>query len=162
MGELTDAFDGFCAKKWPFRTNKIPKYRKYAEKYDMTVDVLLLMAMLIFVILRVDWWIGVGIAGGEGMICLVIELVAYRKLFGHPNDFRRGALYERNAKRAEKILLMRRRLVYIPSIVALISLVLMATDWSTWGKVGFAVVGVIVGGFLWFFLKVRREKVARD
>ena len=32
--ELTDTFDGTCARKWPFPKNNIPKYRKYAALYD--------------------------------------------------------------------------------------------------------------------------------
>ena len=44
--ELTDTFDGTCARKWPFPKGKEPKYRKYAAKYDMVSDVLL--APLIF------------------------------------------------------------------------------------------------------------------
>ena len=45
---LTDAFDGTCARKWPFPKNKTPKYRKYAAKYDMLADVLLAVAQVLF------------------------------------------------------------------------------------------------------------------
>lgn len=55
---LTDAFDGTCAKKWPFPKNKTPKYRKYAALYDMVSDVLLAAAQVLFVTLRINWIVG--------------------------------------------------------------------------------------------------------
>ena len=55
---LTDAFDGTCAKKWPFPKNKTPKYRKYAALYDMVSDVLLAAVQVLYVTVRVNWIIG--------------------------------------------------------------------------------------------------------
>ena len=41
VGELTDAFDGTCAMRWPFPKDKTLKYRKYAAVYDMVADAVL-------------------------------------------------------------------------------------------------------------------------
>ena len=35
VAELTDTFDGTCARKWPFPKDKTPKYRKYAAQFDI-------------------------------------------------------------------------------------------------------------------------------
>lgn len=53
IAELTDAFDGTCAARWPFPKNKTPKYRKYAAQYDMYADALTAIAAILFFILRV-------------------------------------------------------------------------------------------------------------
>ena len=53
FAELTDAFDGTCAAKWPFPKNKTPKYRKYSAKFDIFADGLLAFAMMMFFTLRV-------------------------------------------------------------------------------------------------------------
>ena len=58
VAELTDAFDGTCARKWPFPKNKTPKYRKYAAKFDMAADVLLAGAQVLFLTLQVNWIVG--------------------------------------------------------------------------------------------------------
>ena len=56
--ELTDTFDGTCARKWPFPKNNIPKYRKYAALYDMVSDALLAVAQVLFCTLQVNWIVG--------------------------------------------------------------------------------------------------------
>ena len=58
VAEMTDAFDGTCARKWPFPKDKTPKYRKYASKYDMFSDVLLTGAQVLFLTLRVNQIVG--------------------------------------------------------------------------------------------------------
>ena len=46
IGEITDALDGTCATHFPFPKDKIPKYRKYAVKYDMFADGFLAFSMV--------------------------------------------------------------------------------------------------------------------
>ena len=58
IAELTDAFDGTCARKWPFPKDKTPKYRKYAAKFDMAADVTLAGAQVLFLTLRINWVVG--------------------------------------------------------------------------------------------------------
>ena len=61
IAELTDAFDGTCARKWPFPKNKTPKYRKYAAIFDMVADVALAGFQVIFVILQINQPLGLAI-----------------------------------------------------------------------------------------------------
>ena len=59
VAELTDTFDGTCARKWPFPKNKTPKYRKYAAQFDMVSDVLLAAAHVLFCTLQVNRVVGI-------------------------------------------------------------------------------------------------------
>lgn len=102
LAELTDAFDGTCAAKWPFPKNKVPKYRKYAAKYDMYADALTAMAVILFFTLRVNLTAGLIIFISFGLIALVIEAIVYGRLFGHPDDCTPNSLAKRNFKLAKK------------------------------------------------------------
>lgn len=161
LGELTDAFDGYCATKWPFPKGQAPKYRRWAEKYDMVADMLLLFAAALFVTVRLCFWFGLSMSLLVVIISMIVELIAYGKLLGHPNDFRAGSLYDKAPKKAEKLLLLRRKLVYIPSIVLTVFLMIFKTTWAVEVKIGVVVVVFMVGVMLWEFLKPRRKSVAR-
>lgn len=161
FGELTDAFDGTCATRWPFPKNKAPKYRKYAAKYDMFTDALLAAAMVLFFILRVDLAWGLVILIGYGALAVVVDFVIYGKLMGHPDDFRPGSLMARDFKRAKKIILARRR-VYIFLIVLVAAWTFYASSLDTVVKITTTIVAAGIGIFLWFFLKQRRENISRD
>ena len=89
---LTDAFDGTCAKKWPFPKNKTPKYRKYAALYDMVSDVLLAAVQVLYVTIRLNWIIGLVVIIYYIVICATIELIVYGKFFGHPDNCTKNSL----------------------------------------------------------------------
>lgn len=161
IGELTDAFDGTCAKKWPFPKDKEPKYRRFAEQYDMIADILLLGFMGLYIVIWINIWL---VAWMVFVIVasFVLEMVCYGRPLGHPNFCTKNSLYRRNQKLAEKILLLRRKLTYLPSIIMATIILLFATVWPD--VVKYSILGgmVVVVVFLWFFLKARRTKVARD
>jgi len=161
IGELTDAFDGTCAKRWPFPKGKEPKYRRFAEQYDMIADILLLGFMGLYIVIWINIWL---VAWMVFVIVasFILEMVCYGRPLGHPNFCTKNSLYRKNQKLAEKILLLRRKLTYLPSIATAIIMLLFATAWPDAVKFGLLGGMVAVGVFLWFFLKARRTKVARD
>lgn len=161
LGELTDAFDGTCAKKWPFPKGKEPKYRRFAEQYDMIADTLLLGFMGLYIVIWVNIWMVLMLVFVV-VASFVIEMICYGRPFGHPNFCTKNSLFKKNQKLAEKILLLRRKLTYLPSIAVAILMLLFATSWPN--EVKFSLLGVMiaVGIFLWFFLATRRKNVARD
>lgn len=161
FGELTDAFDGTCAAKWPFPKNKTPKYRKYAAKYDMFTDMLLAVAMALFFILRVNLIAGLVMGITYSVAAIIIDFIVYGKLMGHPDDFRPGSLSDRNFPAAKRLILARRR-VYIALIVFAAAVTLFSSDWPIVVKITITGVASLVGIFLWFFLKQRRENISRD
>lgn len=161
LGELTDAFDGTCATKWPFPKNKTPWYRKYAAKYDMLTDGLIIAAMLLFFIMRVNLVAGLIIGLGYGTISTIIELIVYGKIMGHPDDFKPGSLSAKNFPLAKKIILTR-RMVYLALLATVAIWTLYASEWPLVVKITITVVAALVSVFLWFFLAQRRHNISRD
>jgi len=161
IGELTDAFDGTCATKWPFPKGKTPKYRKYAAKYDMFADILLAVSMALFFLVRVNLIAGLIIGLGYGIIALIIDFIVYGKPMGHPDDFKPHSLSARNFPLAKKIVLIRRR-IYIILIALVAAWTLYASDWAVEIKIIITVVAVLISIFLWFFLSQRRHNISRD
>lgn len=161
VAELTDAFDGTCARKWPFPKNKTPKYRKYASKYDMAADVLLAGAQVIFLATQVNLVAGLIIIIYYAITSIGGDLLVYGKLLGHPDDFRKNSLMDRNFILAKRIILTRRYLYTI--IIGLTNaLILFATKWSSEIKYGLLVTGCLIFVFAWFFLDQRRKNISRD
>ena len=161
IAELTDAFDGTCATRWPFPKNKTPKYRKYAAKYDMYADALTAVAVILFFIFRVNWLAGLIITIGYGLIAPVVEAVVYGKLCGPPDDCAPNSLMKRNFKLAKKIILAR-RMLYIALIALMTFWLLYASNWYLAVKIIITIIVLVAGTFLWVFLSQRRHNISRD
>lgn len=159
--ELTDAFDGTCARKWPFPKGKEPKYRKYAAVYDMVSDVLLAAAQVLFCTLRVNWIAGLIVIIYYVVICGIIELVVYGKFFGHPDNCTKNSLARKNFPLAKKIILARRH-GYAICLGVVNAFILFATSWPDPVKYILFAFGCSIFIFMWFFLRQRRENVSRD
>lgn len=161
LAELTDAFDGTCSRKWPFPKGKEPKYRKWAVKYDMYADALLWFAAVLFFTLRVNMVYGLALMVGTIIVCAIIELIVYGKLFGHPDDCTKKSLCVRNFEYA-KGMVMGRRWFYLLTIVVTGGWLLAVAEWSLAVKIILLIISAVIGVFLWFFLKERREHISRD
>ena len=161
LGELTDAFDGTCASRWPFPAHRSPWWRKYASKYDMYADMLLGIGMALFFIFRVNFVAGWIICGGYAGLAFVMDLIIYGKLLGHPDDFEKWALMWRNFRLAKFLVLARRRL-YVVLIGVIAIWTLYASGWPLVVKVVITVLGAGVVVWLWFFLAQRRKNISRD
>ena len=159
--ELTDTFDGTCARKWPFPKNKIPKYRKYAAQFDMVSDALLAIAQVLFCALQVNWIVGLVVIIYYTVICGIIELIIYGKLFGHPDNCTKNSLTRKNFPLAKKIVLTRRYL-YTICLGIVNAFILFATSWPDPVKYGLFIFGCSIFVFIWFFLRQRRKNVSRD
>lgn len=161
IAELTDAFDGTLATRYPFPKSKMPKYRKYAAKYDMVADALLALAAMVFFTLRVNLAAGFIIAVSYVVAALIIDLVVYGKIFGHPDDCVPTSLMQRNFVLAKKIIMIRRA-VYLLLMSAVAVWMLCVSGWDLMAKIIIAVVAVTITIFLWFFLSERRHYISRD
>lgn len=161
VAELTDTFDGTCAKKWPFPKGKEPKYRKFAALYDMISDVLLAAAQVAFLTLRVNLIVGLIIIFFYAVVCGIIELVVYGKLFGHPDNCTRNSLARKNFPLAKKLILTR-RYFYVFALGIASVLILFATSWSVLAKSLLLAFGCAIFVFAWFFLSQRRKNISRD
>ena len=161
VGELTDAFDGTCARIWPFPKNKIPKYRKYAAKFDMATDVLLAGAEVLFLTFRVNWIAGVIVMIYYAITSIGGDLLVYGRLLGHPDDCTDNSLIKRNFPLAKTIILTRRYL-YTVCLAVVSVFILFATSWPASVKYGLVGFGILIFVFAWFFLKQRRDNISRD
>lgn len=161
IAELTDTFDGTCARKWPFPKNKTPKYRKYAAQFDMVSDVLLAAAQVLFCTLRVNATVGIIVIIYYTLVCGILELILYGKFFGHPDNCTKNSLTKRNFPLAKKIVLARRYL-YTICLGIINAFILFATSWPMPVKIGLFAFGCSIFVFIWFFLRQRRKHVSRD
>jgi phosphatidylserine synthase len=161
IAELTDAFDGTCARKWPFPKNKTPKYRKYAAKFDMFADVILTGAQVLYVINQVNQPVGLTIATYYVISSIGGDLLVYGRILGHPDDCAKNSLMKRNFPLAKKIILARRYL-YAFCLGLVNVIILFATSWPTPVKIGLFIFGCSIYLFIWFFLRQRRENISRD
>lgn len=161
VAELTDAFDGTCARKWPFPKDKTPKYRKYAAKFDMAADVLLAGAQVLFLTLRVNWIAGLVIIIYYAITSIGGDLLVYGKLLGHPDDCTKNSLLNRNFPVAKRLILTRRYL-YTICLGIVNAIILFATSWPTSVKFSLIIFGCLIFIFAWFFLTQRRKNISRD
>lgn len=161
IAELTDTFDGTCARKWPFPKGKVPKYRKYAALYDMVSDVLLAAAQVLFCTLRVNWIVGLTVIVYYLFVCGILEFIIYGKIFGHPDNCTKNSLTQRNFPLAKKLILARRYL-YTICLGVVNAFILFATSWPDPVKYGLFIFGCSIFVFIWFFLRQRRKNVSRD
>lgn len=161
VAELTDTFDGTCAKKWPFPKGREPRYRKFAATYDMISDVMLAAAQVLFLTLQVNLVVGLTVIFFYAVICGIIELVVYGKLFGHPDNCTRNSLTKRNFPLAKKLILTRRYL-YTLALGVVNALILFATSWPGVVKGALFAFGCAIFVFAWFFLRQRRKNISRD
>ena len=161
VAELTDTFDGTCARKWPFPKNKEPWYRKYAAFYDMFSDALLAGAQVLFVMLNVNFWFGFMAALFYTVGCGAIELLVYGKFFGHPDNCTENSLAKRNFPVAKRII-MTRRYLYAMCLGVTNAFILFATSWALPIKIVLFAFGCSIYVFSWFFLRQRRENISRD
>lgn len=161
VAELTDAFDGTCARKWPFPKNKTPKYRKYAAKFDMIADVTLTGGQILFATLCVNWVIGLVFITYYLISSIGGDLLVYGKIMGHPDNCTKHSLVYRNFPLAKKIILAR-RYVYTICLGVVNLVILFATNWPDIVKYGLFILGCSIFVFVWFFLRQRRHNISRD
>lgn len=160
-GELTDAFDGTLAAKYPFPKGKAPSYRKYSAIFDIITDILLAFALALYFIVRVNLVAGLIITIGYVVIATIIEFVVYGRMLGHPDTTKPGFLLQTNFPLAKKIILARRNL-YLASLFTVSTWTLYSATWPLAVKIVITVIGVTVSIILWFYLAQRRHYISRD
>ncbi len=161
FAELTDAFDGTCATKWPFPKNKTPKYRKYSAKFDILADGLLAFAMMMFFTLNVNLVAGLIIYISYPLIGTILEYIVYGKFMGHPDDCTPNCLIRRDFKKAKTIIMVRRN-TYLGLIILVSVWTLYASELPRMLKIIMTIISALTGVFLWFFLSQRRHFISRD
>ena len=161
VAELTDAFDGTCARKWPFPKNNTPEYRKYAAKFDMFSDVCLTGAQVLYMTLQINTIVGAMIIIYYLVSAIGGDMLVYGKVLGHPDDCTKYSLAHRDFPLARKIILTR-RYVYAICLGVVNAVILFATSWPDAVKIILFIFGCAIFVFVWFFLRQRRQHISRD
>lgn len=153
FGELTDAFDGAAARKWPYPVDgKRRFWRRYVEVVDQVADLALGAVTLLY--------IGLKMPGGDAfalVILVVTLLVAIPIQIWRKHRIVRIPDEDDDPLRVRVILA--RRVLYLLAIAAIILFLLFAlvTDWPTRTLI-VAVALVAALALAWF----KRDRLQRD
>lgn len=161
LGELTDAFDGTCATKWPFPKGKAPKYRKYAAVYDIVADILLAGGLALFFLNKINLALGLTVGIVYSVIAIALDFIIYGKFLGHPDTATKNSLMHKNFDLAKTIVLTRRN-IYLALIFAATTVTLYDSSWPLEVKITITVIAVAICIALWIFLAQRRHNISRD
>ena len=161
IGELTDAFDGTCASKWPFPKGKAPKYRKYAAVYDIVADILLAAGLALFFLNKINLALGLTVGIVYSVIAIALDFIIYGKFLGHPDTATKNSLMHKNFDLAKTIVLTRRN-IYLALIFAATTVTLYDSSWPLEVKITITVIAVAICIALWIFLAQRRHNISRD
>lgn len=161
IGELTDAFDGTCASKWPFPKGKVPKYRKYAAVYDMTADIMLAGGLCLFFLNKINLALGLSVGIVYSILATMLDFIIYGKFLGHPDTATKNSLMVKNFDLAKTIVLTRRN-IYLALIFAATTVTLYDSSWPLEVKITITVIACAICLALWIFLAQRRHNISRD
>ena len=152
LAELTDAFDGECARRWPYPADgKRRWWRVHAETLDQVADLALAAAVLLYVGLYLQPVLAVTIFIVTVVVAVPVQIWRNQRIRRIPNE-------DDDPLRVRVILA--RRVLYLAGIVALVLTLLVAVlgdNWVAWTITLAA--ALVVGSFLLWF---KRGRLTRD
>ena len=152
IAELTDAFDGECARRWPYPMDgKRRWWRVQAETLDQVADLALAAAVLLFVGLHLQPVLAVTILIVTVIVAVPVQVWRNQRIRRIPNE-------DDDPLRVRVVLA--RRVLYLAGISALVLALLIAVlgdNWVAWAVV-LAVALATGGALLW----LKRDRLRRD
>lgn len=142
IGELCDAFDGICARRWPYpddgkhRWWRVPSTVQAIEHIS---DICLLSACSAFLIFHTNRLIRASTIVGTvaiAAICIIVEL-----------QIQTDEFYTLQPERTKEVILWRRK-VYLAGIALGVVFLIFATSWHWLIKIGCCLIGIRVGLYL--------------
>lgn len=142
IGELCDAFDGICARRWPYPDDKTyrwwraPSTVQFLEHFS---DILLLSACSAFLIFRAHVIIRILTITCTvviAAICLAVEI-----------ELQTDEFYTMQPERAKEVILWRRK-VYLVGIALGVAFLIFSTSWNFWIKIACCGIGIGIGLYL--------------
>lgn len=143
-GELCDAFDGVCARRWPYPDDgKTRWWRTYVTQIEHLSDIFIAIACMIYLIrsqqpLIVSGTLMLGIT--IIAICTCVEIIVRLSKATNPSDIEQ--------KYVGCIILIRRWIYAFGGIGGGIYLLIMATSWLPLTKLGTIIIGIDIGVIL--------------
>ena len=161
-GELTDAFDGPAAGKWPYSEHLEKRlwWRRYKVGFDMAADMILGAAALLYIAFHTYPF---GMTMLKGAFVIGVPLQAIVVFWLVPNY----------PKLARKVIMVRRKFVYVPMIAVSIVMLLLAATVGTEAELTWELVrqteefwvwlgiGVVTGILLAIYKLDRLQEVLR-
>ncbi len=140
VGELCDAFDGICARRWHYPDDgKKRWWREYAPIIDQVSDIMLIVATALYLIIS-QAKISLLILGVViGLFCILVEI------------WKRFHYFER--------LVLFRRYIYLGAIAITLFELLFATSWGNTAKY-LAVIAIFIVGIA--LMIVKRNRLTED
>lgn len=130
VGELLDAFDGMAAKKWPHppETEKL-WFRRHIKLLESGLDLFLAITVILYIILKINFIMGIVILAVTTGIGLVTEFLLYGRLFGTPKTAKKFSLFYLDPEVARAMVGFR-LMLYLACMVLIIVILLLHAPWS--------------------------------
>lgn len=140
IGELCDAFDGICARRWHYPDDgKKRWWRENASVLDQVTDIFLITATATYLGVRLGRFDLLMLGGIVALFCIVVE----------------GLKFHYYSKR----LILLRRYIYLACIALALFTLLFATSWNGLAK-GVAIAAIFIVGI--FLMIVKRNRLTQD
>ena len=146
VGELCDAFDGICARRWHYPNDgKKRWWRVHAPLIDQISDVVLGLAVLAYLVFVIRT---------DDMVILSMTILG----ISIPIQFIVNSLERRKQQRFADGLVIFRRYLYIFGLAAVAVILIHYAAWPAMAKEVILGLGVAVGIVLWFVKADRRKQ----
>lgn len=140
IGELCDAFDGICARRWHYPDDgKKRWWRENASVLDQVTDIFLITATATYLGVRLGRFDLLMLGGIVALFCIIVE----------------GLKFHYYSKR----LILLRRYIYLACIVLALFTLLFATSWNGLAK-GVAIAAIFIVGI--FLMIIKRNRLTQD
>lgn len=142
IGQLCDAFDGICARRWPYPDDGKPRWWRVpstVQRLEHFSDIYLLSACSAFLIFRAHIIIRILTIVGTAVIALIC--------IGVEIELRTDEFYLLQPERAKEVILWRRK-VYLVGIALGVVFLIFSTSWHWLIKISCCVIGACVGLYL--------------
>lgn len=140
IGELCDAFDGICARRWHYPDDgKKRWWRENASVLDQVTDIFLITATATYLGVRLGRFDLLMLGGIVALFCIIVE----------------GLKFHYYSKR----LILLRRYIYLACIALALFTLLFATSWNGLAK-GVAIAAIFIVGI--FLMIIKRNRLTQD
>lgn len=140
IGELCDAFDGICARRWHYPDDgKKRWWRENASILDQVTDIFLITATAMYLGVRLGRFDLLMLGGIVALFCIIVE----------------GLKFHYYSKR----LILLRRYIYLACIALALFTLLFATSWNGLAK-GVAIAAIFIVGI--FLMIIKRNRLTQD
>ena len=153
VSEITDALDGPFARKFPYPFDG--KFRWWRDKFkphdgrqavtnDQAIDLMLGIAVLVYVIVNIDQKIGLAMISVAILGGVITQMFCYGGIIRYTDTASPTSLWAKHRKIAKVILLLR-RVIYLAIIITTILMMLFALELDFEWNVIFVMIGSVIG-----------------